>query len=427
MFFKVNIYMLIYIKSIGIINGQNETSVETNLSNITIKYQLSIYNQLFHIVKKDNEDTLYYLDMEKYRINYQDSDLTTLYFLDEVADNDLLLNPPFTYIGTVKYHDAHKVNYRALPCRIDTNINTPLPVYYRKDLFVRRITREVNYSQLRKQVLVTVNGYIHLTDTNLENNVDGLYIIDGGNTYLRSNDNQLGFLDFRDVGELSFYPFKNDDIINEIYPNQDLRPLRDKTIFKTNTSLEGKSVILSMGGYLIFPDYRWFYQTGENEFTFIPLNINILEKFFESYNYLKLDHLGLDFSNQFPDRVNVNEYLSDDVLRKYFTMSQTFLIVVDTPSLYTQSILINKGGYPGKFFTYQEPKYPLIMNHGKIAEYWSVKEGNAWSISIADGFLRNFTFGYKQSEQLNVVTDAQQPMMPFMESKGNMLQIYTRK
>jgi len=416
--------MIQYIKSYYVYKSADSETHIDNLANFKLSDLYNLYLHVYHEVKDTISGVTYYIDMSKYKEIYNHSSDTVLVFLSNLSKEEFTATePPFEEIVVATYHDAHRAGYRAYPSRIGVSLDTNLPLSYKKDLAINRPDFNTDLKDVFNTCLVTVNGYVHYLD------FDGsiLHVKDGGSTYLRTKDNQLGFINFSKIGKINCSHFNDADIKNEVFPNEQLRPLNEKIILSLNKDITNKSVILSLGGYLIFPEENLFYQSGNNEFTLIPNSIDLVGKFLESYNYLDNSSLGLDLSVQYPDRINIQEFLSDEVLRKYLMMSQTFIIIVDNPELYTNKIAIRRSTYPGMFVTYQEPIYPLITNHGKIGEYWKTHEDGQWSVNVNDIFLKNFTLTDKLVSQLNVVTTAQNPTIPFYKTQGVFLRISSVK
>jgi len=414
--------MLIYIKTFFLAKNADESIQSSVEPNVLIKDLYTRTMRFYFEVKKDVGGVSYFIDMENYRDFYETSSFTVNYFIERLdPDSIVSIQKPFKSIKTVRYHDAHRTGYSITPFKIGVNLNTPYPSYAKDDLFIHRPESNTSMFSLYENALVTVNGYVHRTDR------DGifLYAIDGGKTYLVTKDNQLGFLNFGDLGGVKYLDIKPENISGDTFPNGDPQPLKDKMRITFDRDVNGSSAILILGGYMVFPQANAFYQSGPRTFTLIPSNLQLAEKFFESYNYLNLSELGLDLSEQYPDRININELLSDDVLRKYMDLSQTFMVEVNCASLDVSTIAIKKSSYPGSFITYQEPVYPLRVNYGKVAEYWKRPDEGQWSVTVTDSFLKNFVFTEQPHQQLNVFTDARNPTIPYYKSYGVFLKIAT--
>lgn len=203
--------------------------------------------------------------------------------------------------------------------------------------------------------------------------------------------------------------------------------MKDRSYIHVNTSITNKTVLLSLGGYLIFPQAGVFWQSDSQTVALNMSALPMLERLMESAMYLDLSSLGLSINSKNPDIINAAEFFTDAVLKKYFALSQSFLIIVDTPALFTEKFYLNHCNLPGTFTAYQEPKFPLFVNYGKMAEYWKTEEDGFWSVNVQDSFIRNFVFTYRPEGQLRNITPNAVPTRTFKNSNGFLLEIGTYK
>ena len=75
------------------------------------------------------------------------------------------------------------------------------------------------------------------------------------------------------------------------------------------------------------------------------------------------------------------------------------------------------------FTSYIDPKYPLIVNYGKVAEYWKTEEDGFWSVTVTDSFYRDYLFSQQPAHELEAVSNNRIPMRSFQHSKGFLLEI----
>ena len=181
--------------------------------------------------------------------------------------------------------------------------------------------------------------------------------------------------------------------------------------------------MLVLGGYLLFVDNKSFFQINDDTFALNFNEMPLLERYFESNPYLNLKHLGLPESSDNISLVNVQEFFSDEVLTKYLTLSQTFFVVLDSPSIFTNKIYLRPSNLPGMFTAYKEPKYPFFVNNGRIAEYWKIFEDGHWTVNVQDSYLKNNVFSSKPESELVNVSDNNIPLRPYYNSRGFLLEI----
>ena len=84
---------------------------------------------------------------------------------------------------------------------------------------------------------------------------------------------------------------------------------------------------------------------------------------------------------------------------------------------------IRSSNMPGVFTCYEDPTCPLIVGHGKVAEYWKVKDGVKWSVNCRDSYKRNYILDSVMSERLESITGQLNSQRPYSYSRGFLLEI----
>jgi hypothetical protein len=409
--------MYSYVRAICLSRSIGSQWSERDLRNISV-YDLfnnftKIYLELSHSALIDNV----YVDMDSLRLQYSNYQGTLEEFLVFNDNNTLTTVPslPTMDVKYAKYSDAIRVGYHVETGLLGQELPDNYPQFAREDLVVTRPRYKTDMQVVYDHALVSVNGYFHRTDCDGEN----LYVLQGGKSMQRSKDNHLGILSFLDIGKIKIVPIDQESII----PVNSGTALKDSLRFTINEDLTGKSCILVLGGYLVFPQDNVFYRTSDNGFNLDIKLLPYLERIFESNLYLDLSPLELNRINQDDSGYDVQELYSDSVIKKYMTMSQSFMVIIDVPHLTTNKIHVRHSSVPGMFTCYQDPVYPLVVNHGRCAEYWKVLEDGVWSLSVHDSFLRNYVISNQKAYDLHRVTDNLLATKPFYHSRGFLLEI----
>jgi len=103
----------------------------------------------------------------------------------------------------------------------------------------------------------------------------------------------------------------------------------NEVVFSIDPKYQNKSVILCLAGHLVFPNEHNFKKIADNDWLLSMSDLPIIERYFESKNYIDYSSLGLTVFPDNPNKINVEEFLSDEVLEKYITHEQSFFIVVE--------------------------------------------------------------------------------------------------
>jgi hypothetical protein len=358
-----------------------------------------------------------YVDLEPLRAEYSTYPNTLNEWFISLGDRALptIAKLPASKVSYLRYRDAFQAGYRADTTIIGRKDISIAEQEARDDLIITRDATPTVYDQLFRQCLISVNGYLHLTDYD----DDGLYVKDGGRSFRRSRNNQLGIHSFADIGAVTLIPITSE----QIHTSAPEVPLAAKTYLTIPKATPNQSVLLSIGGYLVLPDPQVFWQISDQQYGLSLEHLPYLARYFESAVNLDLSSLPLSVSPIHPERVSATELFSDPVVMAYLTLSQSFWIVVDTPHLFFVRRGIETPALPGMFISHSRPIYPLIIGQGKIGEYWSTLEDGQWSLTVQDSFYRHHIFDTVRAGELTTVTSGLTPMQPFDHSRGWLLEI----
>lgn len=410
-------YSLVSSITLARTTGSQWSSVD--LSNMIVhsifnNYQ-KCYLRLSHFALE--EDVYVDLDVLKYEYgNYND---TLAQLLIDLGDRTLptVSNVPTLGVKYVKYSDAIKAGYKIDTCLI----GQPVPINYPpEDLVDLKITRpnyDTEMSLLHSHCLLSVNGFIHYT----ANDDNYAYVKDGGATMRKSNQNHLGITSFLSIGELTKVP-----VVESMVAKQAVDSTYRERIYldiPDTVDIENKTVFLILGGYIVFIRDNTFWQVGDRRFALNMNNLPYLERLFESMNFMDLKSLNLSQNPTSPNAFDIDEIWSDETLLKYLTLSQTFIVVVDSPRLVFRKLHLRNSNLPGMFTAYQDPVYPLFVGHGRLAEYWKIPEDGYWSVNVTDSYLRNFVVSYQQETDMNIINNNLISSKLFYHSRGFMLEI----
>lgn len=408
------------IRSIGA-QWKKDSETELHLENISMYDIFTNYVKVYLILSHTDIEGTFFVDLDQLRLEFSNSGMTLnelLVFLDN-RTLEYVDSIPSTSIKYARYGDAVRAKYKINTTIIGSQLPDNYPQKDKKDLVIERPVINghlTDVTLLHTHCLISVNGYYHITDT------DGIktYVPEGGSTLHKSNNNQLGILSFLDVGAIKKVPID----INSIFGQTEESPLSEKVMFSVDEDLDNKSYILVLGGYLIFPIDTVFWRNGVSSFALDLNKIPYVERLYESSLYIKLDDLELTEQITGDNVYSYPELWSDDVIKKYMTLSQSYLVVVDIPYLFTEKMFIKKTNLPGMFISYQDPIQPLVVSYGKVAEYWKTYEDGQWSVTVNDSFLRNYIISTQTDDHLIGVNNNMLPTRPFDHSRGYLLNIY---
>lgn len=382
----------------------------TLISQIYQNYR-KVYLTLSNPVLPDNV----YVDMEDMRLQYQGYQGTLNQLLASIGSLSL---PTTETIPTpnpkyVRYADAFNANYK---CELVAENGADVPTTLERRVMLRMSRKDTDMRTFYKNCLVSINGFFHLTDT------DGTYayVVDAGKSSLKSRQNQVGILNFMDLGELEIIPITEE----MIYAQDETGKLSERTYLKLPDAVDltDKVPMLVMGGYLNFLGSS-FFQSGDNTFALDFHEMRLLSRFYESLPYNDFSFLGLTGTDLNKEQVQLAQFFSNEVLIKYMTCAMSFVVLVKTPSLFTNKIYLRHAKLPGMFVSETQPRYPLVYGFGRTAEYWKTYEDKQWSITVQDNLLNHRVFEYSNPSELNSASDQRVPYNRTDFSKGYFLEI----
>lgn len=272
---------------------------------------------------------------------------------------------PNESIRTVKYAQAWHVGYNVQPrARLGTVQHESSP-YYKEDLIITH--PKFTPQRIRDNCLISVNGYFHLTDwTN-----DGVRVIDGNTTVVKCNDNQIGLHSFETIGGLNFVRITPD----MIKAQAEGTPLWDATYLTLpdDIDLTNKTVLLVTGGYLnVLSDV--YTRVSERTWRLSFGKMMFLNRFLQSVREMDLSSLGLSDYPADPSLFDVQELKADHVISAYLSLSQSFFVIVDSPSLFQAFEPVQYLNLPGRFISSERIQYPLTGAYGRMLDYHVIKE-----------------------------------------------------
>jgi hypothetical protein len=150
-----------------------------------------------------------------------------------------------------------------------------------------------------------------------------------------------------------------------------------------------------------------FYPTGDNLFKVDFNNLNMLDRFYELLKYIDLSSLPISFSINNETQISKEQLLTNENLIALLGLSQSFIVIVDTPKLDISRCYVKRIGIPGNYSTYVKPELPLVCGLGRYVEYWSVEEDGVHNLSVYDNIVENYL--YDTNLSMSSVDDSNDP------------------
>lgn len=309
-----------------------------------------------------------------------------------------LVSEPVYETRSILYADAWQARYRiqrAYP-------GDPLDVVGRPrhELRDALLTKDnIDYAELRNNALSVVNGLLH---PNFDHPT-GLIVKDAGVSLDISGQHRVGLISFVGIGSITEAPITPGMIVRAS-PTQ---PVREAMYIETGMDLTNRSVMISIGGYLHLNDSVIRVISRNPGILKIDLSrVDLVRRVFEMRRYIDISPLSLSVSERAKGAVVVDEVLHDGTVLNLMTMVQSFLIVVDTPNLYWETVLTAKAPkLPGRFETPNEPLYPLFSQTGRIIDYWARRQYDRWVLSVDPQDTKRYHYQTVPWQSVQVVNE----------------------
>lgn len=369
-----------YKSAVGKSKEHNGVWEEFNINDFDLNKVLfsfsKVYVTVYNPFSKKNE-VLYLNDILDKINNYSDNFDN---YLKSIGNSSLPTVPGDIKLNLkkVKRKDLVKADWKMKPITHGGNPSSNDINYDLDWLYLKK--ENVDPLEFYKYAMVSVNGFYHFLDASEQ----GIWIADGMKTVKRTNDNHLSVVSFKEVGKLKYIKI-NEDMI---YKQMDEGKLYDQCYINIGEDTTDKTIILVIGGYMHIKDNLTFKRINETTIKLDLKNTPYLKRFHESQKFLNLDYLNLE-KGYTEDHVSLEDITSDEVIKRYLTGWQSFIILLDSEDVYVKKHKINNLPVPGKYISDIEPIYPMIFGHGMAGEYWDIYDCGEWCINLSYGEYNN--------------------------------------
>lgn len=401
--------------AIGVKKGVNQRWQTLDISTITIANLYDQYRRVFLTLETGTPAVTMYLDMDTVRPAYSTYDDTVAQWLIDIMEMSLPTTStvPVIYNRAARFMDAFRAGYAVRPYNALYGDNTSQAD--KIDALLTRTSPIANYSVFYNTTLVSVNGFYHRTDTNT---TDGIVVYKAAQSVKQSNQNQMGLLTFEGMCTIQTVPFTE----SMIYRQDVNIPLSQAAYINTGVDLTDKSVLFIIGGYMHFIK-DIVTQVGLSSFKVDFSNYPLLDRFYEMREHLNTSSFDLSTTTVNPDQISVEELQTDENIKALLLMSQSFMVVLDTPHIYTEKNYVRGTGYPASYIAYSTPNRSLVTGLGRHNEYWYREEDGQYILTVYDNAVSNRIYNTVNPYFQNSVSDSELPTDPIYLSGAYYLEI----
>ncbi len=279
--------------------------------------------------------------------------------------------PTFSF-GEAWYSDANKAGWevkRAHPIAPSTENYTDADL---TDALMRKPS--LSMSVYGEYILVTQNGLLHFSYPTDQ----GLKVKDLTKSFYKSNKNNVGVFGFTDIGKLKQIPITTDNL----HAVDDEDNMMREFYIDTEMDLTGKTVWVSIGGYLHTDINEVFAVNEKTGLVGVNLKrVDIPRRVAHSSQLMDLTSLGILLPDWSPTLFNLGSLRTREVMTKYLTLSQSFVIVIDTQNINIVTEQVEFTGIIGVYKTPNRRNY-AIMNQDGLFQYYAAGKLDDGGMSV---------------------------------------------
>jgi hypothetical protein len=390
-------YTLVSALGKGLTGGQEWSSID--LGSMTFAEVVDNYSTVYAILTNPFITGQVSLDLAAILPNISNQAQTFSAYLASLGNLALPTSTSIPSLQTsyARYMNAFQAGYSVTPIGTIAALDSELPVSDKPHALLQRAN--TSYESFYQNCLVSVNGFLHMTDTDKET---GVWVLNGMHSCILSKKNKIGILDFQDIGTLTLIPITAD----MIYKQNTNQALANHAYINVGQDLTGQTVMVVIGGYLHVLDTKTFRLVGTDS--------------------IDLSNLALTAYPSNPNAISVEQITSDAAITALLTLSQSFIVLLDNTDVSAELVKLEQMRWPGCYASYVTPIYPLVTGYGKLNEYWWVYEKPRYALKCADNLKDNFIFNTVPDPRTQItVTNQANPMNPRDISAGYYLQIST--
>lgn len=376
---------------------------DVNLNDMLLSKILKNYIDGYIVLSNPGLARPVYLELNNLRRDKVPINLTQTLrgWLQSIGDLTLTASSTMPTYSTqqVLSRDATLAGFKIDLCEPNKSANTGASVGNKTNLFV---TYPLGRNKvLQSRVLTTVNGFLHPNRPYS----NGIQVTDGGKSMLHAHSNNVGLLSFEHIGDVWQIPIKAENL----HRYTPATPFNTTVMIDLDVSLVGKSIILSLGGYMFVAPA--FVNIVSEEGGLLEVNLSQIDiplKLLKSFEHIDLSSLGIleaDPDNLEFGKIRLSDVTSDIAIKKWLTLPQSFVIVVDTPVLTLERLSTQRTGLYGVFETHENPYLPLMDNYGRLPEYWVKQQNEAWIIQIKDPIYKPHLFNTAVKTDIEFIND----------------------
>lgn len=361
-------------KTFAQLNGARSYWKEIDAGSIPLADLFAKYRSLrlqFHESFADEEQ---FFDLFTIREELETNTGTLNEWLASIGNRNLRATSGELSLKTSKLYSYDTTTIGFLPRCGNTGYHptNSIPLDEKTDILLTK--PDTNYNNIGKNCLFTVGGFFHRH----EYGPNGVYVINGNKTTLRSSSQEIGMLDFSRIGTVEIYPMVEDLLMSPTT----MLPYRESIYMKLpKPKTNDVTIAFVFGGYLHLLD-DIFTLISDESACLNTQAMNLHSRFFRSR--LFLDLTTLESTVQSDDQMSdlmPRVLMTDDAMKAWVLHENSFFVYINATSLQVTEEVLPRPSTPGRYFLGRQPEGVIKMDFGEMPSYIQTKEPPIWLLS----------------------------------------------
>lgn len=360
--------MYTFVSSLVRVKGNNAPYKNVELSRVKLSQIYKTYSdgfiELHNSVLKNN--TFVSLDDLKSAPNLVYTDLPFNDWLSVQGNATIfgtVTTKPTVKTGLVSFSDAVQAGFKIRRVNpVDVVGNNLYTSDQLSDIYALKTISDP--SLLHKKVLTSVNGLFHI---NIPHG-NGILIKGGGTSFNLEQDNHVGILSFETVGDIEQVVMRR----SMIKPSTANTQYRKAVYMNIKRDLRNKSIFISLAGRLFFDQDIIDIINFDGAIRINTYKLDLFRIVQESIGKIDTKTLGLIDKLYHGLALTPENCTDDSTILALLELLQSFLVIVDTPSLITERVALMYPNSPGYYEAYVNSKFPYIDDRGIMHSYWKI-------------------------------------------------------
>lgn len=359
---------------------------EVDLTGVQLFKAFQEYRQFYLILSHPSQTAHIYANMADVIVGPDELNMPVGVWLDHIENRTLPMvsELPTANKRSVRYGNIEQLAYNVRLAEAGLHLAPNVPPTTLNDLALTRLNMQTDMRMVEQNCLVTVNGYLHYA---VADNYTA-YVIGGGKTAKAQKAYTFGLLSFGDLGTNKI--IRGDNLTISAF-DRDGGTVYEKTRISINEEIGNRAYFAVIGGYIVLPKDGVFQQVSDTDFMLDLSRLPYEERLIESRDALGLDALHPDLTARF-EGMNIDVARTDDFIRAYMKLPQSFIVLIDCPSIQIEKKHIQRASFPGQYLVTEFPTLPLVGPYGRLLDYWTNEENKMWSLEVYNNYHNQYVF-----------------------------------